>query len=193
MALEAIEIAEATAHQRLIYAQDILNLELEGNETEEQVLAQIQKAQPGNSKIFVEMAPPENVQDQAAAAAKAAAEEAPPAQDGRITGSLGKGDPICTIMIQAMNNEDGSGNDDVAVGVNGRIWQLMRGHDLVVPWRVVAAIGLCEQDLVRHDEDGTVKITKAMRFPISFPDPSKIPSKEEVLAWEERTNDAFCP
>tara|TARA_R110000772_G_scaffold263783_1_gene383735 strand:+ start:60 stop:605 length:546 start_codon:yes stop_codon:yes gene_type:complete len=181
MSLEAKEITETTAEQRKTYAAAILNLELEDNATDEQVLAAIQTAQPGVSKIFVEVAEAPSVQDEVT-------QDIPAAQGERVAGSHGRGDPMATIMIP--KQESAGGKDDVAVSVNGFAWGLKRGVDLTVPWRVVVALGYTEQDLITHTDEGDVLIDKSQRIPFNLMDR---PSREEIADWFEKTKDAFCP
>jgi hypothetical protein len=80
---------------------------------------------------------------------------------------------------------------DVGVGVNGMVWQLKRDVNLDVPWRVVEALGLTDQDIVRHTEEGEVVITTSRRVQVQFP--LGMPSMDDIKAWRARTDDVFCP
>lgn len=180
------KLAEATPHELRAFATTFLNLDLSGSESDAEILAMIQTAQPGNENIFVMEMPAS--EEPAFGSFDVIVDE----PDGRISGSLGRGtDPRVKINIP-FTGEDNIGRADVAVGVNGVIWQIRRGQDVDVPWRVVEALGLTLQDIVRHDmEKDEVIITKAMRFPIQFPEGR--PSADVIKAWHEKTDEAFCP
>lgn len=178
-------IAEAQPHELRSYATNFLNLEMTGSESDADVLALIQRASPGIEQIFIMQMP---TGDEPAAGTFDVAAETPVE---RMSGSTGRGDPRVTINIP-FTGEDNIGRADVGVGVNGVVWQIRRGVDVEVPWRVVEALGLTEQDIIRHDmERDEVLVTKAMRFPINFP--RGMPSPEAIRAWRERTDAAFCP
>lgn len=183
MSLQAIELTDATAQQRLDYATTTLNLDTDEAESDEQIISLIRTAQPGNSKIFVEVSEGPTEQDKAG-------DIAPPVTGNRIAGSKGKRDPMATIFIP--KTEMPMGADDVAVGVNGVVWQLKRGFDLPVPWRVVVALGYTEQDLVTHTETGDVVVNKSQRIPFTFAADGH-PDKADIEEWFKNTNEAFCP
>lgn len=190
MTIRSIPTDQATPEQRVDYVRNFLNLPLAGAETEAEISAMIDRAQPGHPFMFVnEVDTPEEI----AAAETAAVPLKPEEATGRQAGSLGKGDPRAVIFIPAIDTEDGSGNNDVLVGVNGRGWQLKRGVDLPVPWRVVVALQNAVADIVRHRSDegheGEVLVTKAARFNFQFVEQ---PSKAEIDAWLERTSAQFC-
>lgn len=196
MSYEAIKIEDATAAQRLNYARTMLNLDgIDETASDEQVISAIRGAQPGSGNIFVE------TEDQATTEhrAQAAVSQSPIGMrlndgdgDGQAQkGSLGRTDPRCVIFIRKVDSTDGMGDQDVPVGVNGVVWQLKRDVDLDVPWRVVEALGLTDQDIVRHTEEGEVVITTARRVVVEFP--HGMPSYETVKAWREQTDNKFCP
>lgn len=185
-------IAESTPEERRAYAINFLNLDITPSASDDDVHSAIRQAQPDVTTIFVAVQPDapfilgtEPLPDAALA---------PEEQAGRSQGSLGRGDPRAVIFIQPVESADGTGNEDVYVGVNGRGWQLRRGVDLNVPWRVVEALDLTIQDIVRHRDDegheGEEVVTQAHRFPVTV---RKAPSEEEVAAWHERTDELFCP
>ncbi|WP_375188407.1 hypothetical protein [Sphingobium yanoikuyae] len=185
-------IAEAQPHELRAYATNFLNLETTGSETDAEVLALIQRAQPGISMIFVLNAPSAD-DEPITGSYDVIADEPAATQEAhdRIAGSLGRGDPRVEIFIP-MSGEDNIGRADVGVGVNGVIWQLKRGQNIEVPWRVVEALGLTEQDIIRHDMDkDEVIVTKAMRFPIQFP--KGMPNPDIIKEWRARTDSSFCP
>ena len=185
MNLTPIKLEDATAPQRLNYARVIMGLDVDEAASDEQVIAKIRAGQPGLANIFVEAVDEEEQivrQDPDLSAFEDTTE--------RITGSLGRNDPRAIIRIMAVESEDGSGNDDVPVGVNGVVWQLKRGMDLDVPWRVVEALGLTVQSIVRHNEQGEVTIRDAVRVPMSV---IRHPSQEDVDAWHKAVDSKFCP
>lgn len=186
---------EATPEERRAYAQNFLNIDIALTANDDEVTAAIRQAQPNSGQIFVM-----GELDQAEQAGTGA-QEAPPAEvnlrpeedAGRMTGTLGKGDPRATIEIQVVETEDGKGGDDVFVGVNGRGWQLKRGVLLDVPWRVVEALDHAEADIIRHSHDegreGEIIKRTAKRFPYIF---HSKPSEQEIADWHERTDAEFC-
>ena len=173
-------IAETSPEERRAYATTFLNLDLTGTESDDDILAKITAAQPGLATIFVQVEPAPVPED----------ELLPEEQAGRMAGTLGRGDPRAIIFIPNVESDDSTGSADIFVGVNGKGWQLKRGVDLPVPWRVVEALGLTAQDIIRHNEQGDVIKTTAMRFPVQV---LKAPSAEEIAAWHERTDNQFCP
>ena len=192
MTMKHIKIEDATPEQRADYVRTFLNLPLDGHETDIDIQAKIAAAQPGATMMFVNEAdsPAEIAQAEAAIGEVALKlEEAP----GKLSGSLGKGDPRAIIMIPVVESEDGSGAGDVLVGVNGRGWQLKRGFDLPVPWRVVEALQNAVADIVRHRSDegheGDVTINKARRFNFQF---VERPPQAEIDAWVIESGKQFC-
>lgn len=178
-------IADAAPHELRAYATTFLNLDLTGSENDVEILAAIQRAQPNIETIFVLEMPQSD--EPAFGTFDAIAEE----PSDRIAGSLGRSDPRVVINIP-FTGEDTIGRADVPVGVNGVVWGLKRGQNCTVPWRVVEALGLTLQDIVRHDmEKDEVIVTQAMRYPIQFPEGR--PSADVIKAWHEATDDAFCP
>lgn len=194
------KIEDATAHERLTYARTFLNLaDIDEAASDEQVIAAIRGAQPNSPNIFVEEVNEEEQAHRLQAARQqssgnpmgmnlAQTEEGDGEQQ---KGSLGRDDPRATIFIRAVDQADGLGGHDVPVGVNGVIWQLRRNMDLDVPWRVVEALGLTDQDIVRHTEEGDVTITTSRRVVVEFP--YGMPSFESIKAWREQTDNKFCP
>jgi hypothetical protein len=190
MAFSPKKITDAKPYEIRAYATNFLNLELSGSESDAEVLAIVQRAQPGSDQIFV-MSDEELPGDPMPLGHVTT--EAPLNTD-RIAGSTGRGDPRVVINIPS-TGEENVGRADVGVGVNGVVWQLKRNTDIEVPWRVVEALGLTVQDIVRHqpgrDNEVEVIVTQAMRFPIQFP--QGMPSRQEIEEWHERTDGAFCP
>lgn len=182
-----VKLEDASAHQRLTYARDILNLELDTAHTDEQVMGLIRSAQPGNANIFV-ADEHESVQDASGRIDAPMPEIA--GNNDRVAGSLGKDDPRALIRIPSIETEDGTGGADVAVGVNGRTWQLRRGEDLDVPWRVVEALKLTKEDIVRHDDVGDQTVRTVDRVPFQI---LQGPSAAEIAAWSQRVGNQFCP
>lgn len=199
---------ETTDAEKAFYARSILNLDLAPDAKPADIETAIRSAQPNVTQIFVEAAAPEAVQDQAPESApdpnhvmhpeqlSDPRSQMDPAQVSdavvRQVGSLGQNDPRVTIRIGKTDQVDGTGQSDVGVGVNGRVWQIKRGVDVSVPIRVLFALNNCEQDLVTHDpETFEVLINTSNRFPLSLP--LGAPSRDEVREWFERTKDQFCP
>ena len=191
MPIRTVPLDEATPEERRDFVRHFLNLEVAGDESDDQIHAKILTAQPGTTIIFVNE--PESEADLEAAEVEGEqplrAEEA----KGRQAAGLGKGDPRAVIFIPITETEDGSGARDVLVGVNGRGWQLKRGVDLPVPWRVVVALENAEATIVRHRNDegheGEVTSHNARRFNFNF---VHRPPKSEIDAWLERTGAEFC-
>lgn len=183
-------IPEANLAELKDYASRFLNLELAGNETEAKLIAKIKTVQQ-HENIFVESddAPPTVQEEAIANPEQNTAAPVPTAPELRASGSLGKDDPKCVINI-GMDNREGSSNADVGVAVNGVAWQIKRGVDATVPWRVVEALEAAEEHVIRHvtlpDGDVDVVETYVKRFNLGFPGGK--PSKEEIDAWHERTD-----
>ncbi len=190
MTIRPIALSEATAEQRFAYAASFLNLPVDSTDSPDAILSKIQAAQPGVTQIFVQDA---DTPADVAAAETAEVELKPEESSGRSTGTLGKGDPRAVIFIDILDTEDGSGSRDVLVGVNGRAWQLKRGHDLPVPWRVCAALDDAVADIVRHSQEegheGEVIVRPTKRIPYRF---IEKPPQAEIDAWLERTGAEFC-
>lgn len=190
MAIHPVALADATPEQRFDFARLFLNLDVSPTDSEDAVLAKITAAQPGVTQIFVAEA---DTPEQVAAQETEEVSLKPEESQGKMAGTLGRGDPRAIIMIPATETEDGSGSRDVVVGVNGRAWQLKRGVDLNVPYRVVVALQNAEADIVRHRNDegheGEVTITKAKRFVVQI---IEGPTKAEIDAWLERSGAEFC-
>ena len=200
MAYTPKKIEDATAHERLTYARTFLNLDgIDESASDEQVIAAIRGAQPNSPNIFVEEINQEE-KDHREQAARQQSSGNPMnmqlgvAEDGdgeQQKGSLGRDDPRVVIFIRAVDQADGLGGHDVPVGVNGVIWQLKRNMDLDVPWRVVEALGLTDQDIVRHTEEGDVTVTTSRRVVVEFP--YGMPSHESIKSWRDQTDGKFCP
>jgi hypothetical protein len=188
-----IPMAEATEAQKRTYASQFLNLDLSSAVTEADVDAAIGRAQPNVTMIFVLDAPIAE-DEQAEAAALAASPEDKPSGPGMV-GSLGRGDPRAVINIPVVDTKDSSGRADVVVGVNGRAWQMQRGVDISIPWRVVEALQNARGERVEHEQNKLNPaevdeiVTPFQRHAFSF---IEKPSKDEIDAWFERTKDEFC-
>lgn len=193
MNIKPIKFEESTPYQRREYAEKFLNLAIDDDDDDGDICSKIRQAQPNVETIFVEEAE-ESLQG-------AGQFESPVPLEGGVavqarSGTLGQGDPRAIIHISAVESDDGRGNDDVVVGVNGRNWQLQRGHDLNVPWRVVEALGLTMATIVRHEQQndgsGSVKIItqETRRFPVQI---VARPTAEEIEAWHAETDNKFCP
>ncbi len=187
--IKVMKIADTSPGDRRAYVANVLNLDVTGSETDSQITAMIAAAQPGSDTIFVAVDDATAI-DAADAQTDAAAQPVADDSAGRLAGSLGRGDPRVTILIPA--TDDVIGRADVVVGVNGVIWQLKRSVDLDVPWRVVEALGLTVQDIVRHDiEKDEVIITKTPRYTVTYP--RGMPPRDLIEAWFERTKNEKLP
>lgn len=188
MTIKTGTLADATPEQLRDYATNFLNLDASAADSDDAIRSLIQSAQPNNPTIFYQEA--DTVADVAAtetAEVQLRPEEAP----GKIAGSLGHGDPRAVIFIPVVEAE--GGDRDVPVGVNGRAWLLKRGHDLPVPWRVVAALESAIADVVTHRTDegheGEIDVRASSRFPFSF---KERPTEAEIEAWRARIGAEFC-
>lgn len=185
---------EATPAEQRAYATNFLNLEIHPDASDADVTATIRQANPNVTDIFV-MGEVDTAPAPASAFVEGANEVTlkPEEEPGRLAGSLGKGDPRAIIEIAIIESEDEQGGADVFVGVNGRGWQLKRGVPLDVPWRVVEALDLAEQNIVRHRQDegheGEVIERKAKRFPYIF---HERPTDAQINDWHKATDHLFC-
>ena len=190
MAISPKKLADATPQERLAFALHFLNLDVSSTDTDDHVTAKIKQAQPGSDMIFVNA--PDSVAEVAAQETESVTLK-PEEGAGRLTGTLGAGDPRATIFIPNVDTADGLGTRDVLVGVNGRAWQLKRGVDLDVPWRVVEALQNATADVVTHSQEpetlGDVNVQKAQRFGFSI---TRGPSQAEIEDWRARTGAEFC-
>ncbi len=190
MPIRQITLDEASDQHRADYARNFLNLALTGTEDPAAIRAKIEAAQPNVSTIFInEPDAPADIAAAETAPVELRSEEAA----GRSTGTLGKGDPRARIFIPIVDTEDGSGARDVLVGVNGRGWQIKRGMDADVPWRVVEAMKNAKMHVVRHSQEegreGEVVINVADRFGFQL---LEGPTPNQVAEWLERTGAEFC-
>lgn len=182
--------AEATSEERREYARTFLNLPVGASDSDDKIASAIQAAQPGVTQIFVQT--PDGG-DELAASETNPINLLDEEKTGKISGSLGRGDPRAVIHIPVIETEDGSGSRDVVVGVNGRAWQLKRGHDLPVPWRVVEALDNAVASVVRHSmeegKEGEVIVRDSKRVAFHYVEK---PPQGEIDAWMERTGAEFC-
>ncbi|MGH6783599.1 MAG: hypothetical protein ACREBP_03145, partial [Sphingomicrobium sp.] len=126
MPIRNVAFADSTPEQRREFARSFLNLDVSEADSDHAISAKLLAAQPGLAMIFVnEPDTPADIAALETVQPPLKTEEA----SGRMTGTLGKGDPRATIFIPVLDTEDGSGARDALVGVNGRGWQLKRGHD----------------------------------------------------------------
>jgi hypothetical protein len=166
MPIKNVNIDHATPEQLRAFATDFLNLEIADDASDEQVSSAIDRAQPGVKTIFVLEA--DEQQPAIGAAPLPEDQDLPPEERrpeeaaGRAQGSLGKDDPRWVINIPIIETEDGSGSRDVMVGVNGRAWQMQRGHDINVPHRVVVALDNAVEQVLRHDPDTGDEIRRSV-------------------------------
>jgi hypothetical protein len=191
MPIRPVHIDQATPEQQRDYVRNFLQIEVAPTESPEAIRAKINAAQPGVTQIFVNE--PDTPEQHAAGETTEDVELKREEATGKQSGSLGRGDPRAVIHIPIVETEDGSGARDVLVGVNGRAWQLKRGHDLPVPWRVIEALQNAEATIIRHSQEegheGEVISHNSRRVAFSF---IERPSQAEIDAWLERTGAEFC-
>jgi hypothetical protein len=190
MAVRSLPIDEASPIQVRAFATNFLNLDIPDTADDAAVLAAVRQASPNIATIF-ELVDENDAEEPAQQnGAAAAIPLAPEEFAGRTQGTLGHDDPRCLIQIPVIESEDGSGAQDVLVGVNGRAWQLKRGVNLDVPYRVVAALDNAYQHILRHDEQGNELRHDSKRYPYNWVGAQ--PSEQEIEAWVERTGAEFC-
>lgn len=191
MGIKTKALADASLEEKRDFLTKFLQIPVEAGEDETAMTAKIEAAQPGNENIFVQE--PDTPEEVAASEVSPQPAPLPEERAGRQTGTLGQGDPRAVIFIPVVDTEDGSGAKDVMVGVNGRAWQLQRGVDLNVPWRVVVALENAISDIVRHSQEpeslGEVTVRAAKRFNYNFVEK---PSDDEIAAWNEKIAAQFC-
>lgn len=184
-----VPILDADTAQRRTFATDFLGLDIEPGDSDDTIMSKILIANGGAELIFVS-AEPEPV-DQTGAAPPLALGSSLPEPVGRMQGTLGRDDPKVTILI---NNEERNGviyDRDVAVGVNGTVWQLRRGVAITIPYRVYEALKIAVRDVITHDPNTHEEHhTAAPALPYSV---QALPPQAEVDAWRARTDAAFCP
>jgi hypothetical protein len=190
----SITLSEATLDQKRAFVTQFLNLDIGDDASEAEIDAKIALAQPGSPIIFAEETDETLAAEQAEAAAIVAApDDSPQAGPGGMVGTLGRGDPRALIEIPVVDTKDGSGTADVNVGVNGRVWQLKRGFELNVPWRVVVALQNAIGNKVQHVDKGNGVVdeivTPTRRVGFSF---LEKPKAAEIDAWLERSGAEFC-
>lgn len=191
MKMQPIPILDATPDQRRSFATDFLGLDLETTDTDETIFAKIMSATNNNETIYVQPEGEEQPYSQAGSPPPHVPGASVPADVQRMQGTLGRDDPKVTIFI---NNEDRNGeiyDRDVAVGVNGTVWQLKRNMALTIPYRVFAALEVAIRDSITHNPNtGEEHSTPVKAVPYSV---TSMPSAAEIAAWRERVDSAFCP
>ena len=186
--VQSIALAAATLAQKRDYATTFLSLDIPADADESTIDSYLQRAQPGIEMIFALTAPEASPEASPEAAAEIAAQPEP--QGHGAVGTLGRGDPRAIISIPVVDTEDRSGENDVIVGVNGRAWQLKRGVDLPVPWRVVEALQNAIGESVRQDPS-TGDETRSINKRVGFQFVEK-PSDAAIAAWHQETDALFC-
>lgn len=191
MKMQPIPILDATEAQRRSFATDFLGLDLEATDTDEAIFAKIMAATNNNETIYVQPESDTPAHSQAGDPPPLVLGATQPADAQRMQGTLGRDDPKVTIFI---NNEDRNGeiyDRDVAVGVNGTVWQLRRNMALTIPFRVFEALKLAVRDSITHNPNtGEEHSTPVNAVPYSV---QSMPSEAEIAAWRERVDSAFCP
>ena len=103
-------------------------------------------------------------------------------------------DPKVTIEIA--RTDDKRRAKEVTVSVNGNVWRMQRGQKIDVPYRVyLALLNAKEKAAVETDEINpitgmpVVSWEEVYSYPFSV---HKMPSDEEVAAWEAATGSGFA-
>jgi len=191
MKMQPLPILDATEAQRRSFATDFLGLDLEPTDTDETIFAKIMAATNNNETIYVQPESDEPAHSQAGSPPQPVAGATRPEDVQRMQGTLGRDDPKVTIFI---NNEDRNGeiyDRDVAVGVNGTVWQLRRNMPLTIPYRVYEALKVAVRDSITHNPNtGEEHSTPVSAVPFNV---QSMPPAAEVAAWHERVDSAFCP
>ena len=192
MAITSVALDDSTPAQRRRFATEFLSLDLPAESSDDQVLALIQRAQPGVATIFVMEAPAVAVVDAVPDATLPVHSGLRPEEQGSPTaGSLGAGDPRFKIIIPVLDTDDtADAAQDVLVGINGRAWQLRRGAELNVPARVVEALNSTIARFYKHDDQGNETARDAKRIPFEV---LERPSAEAMAEWHARTDAQFNP
>jgi len=103
-------------------------------------------------------------------------------------------DPKVTLKIH--KTDDKRRSKDVTVGVNGVVWRMKRGEVINVPYRVYLALqNAKEKAAVELDEINPLTGTPKMGWEEihSYPfEVHKMPSDEEIAAWEVATGSGFA-
>lgn len=185
----SVLFSEATPAQKRSYASTFLNLDLGADPSPDQVDAAIRTAQPNTEIIFVMADQAAEQKYEAAVAPPSTADRVPDSGVGSV-GSLGHGDPPVTINIPVQETTDQSGQLDVMVGINGRAWQIRRGRDATVPYRVYLALKDAKGISINHDlSTGDETTRENVRFGFNV---VEMPPKAEIAAWHERVDAVFC-
>lgn len=185
-----VPILDATPEQRLAFAVNFLGLDIETGDGDDAVFAKINAAQPNVEMIFVQEAAPAASFEGDAPYPVPGATMPAPIITGGVAGSLGRDDPRAIIRIDTEERNGQPYNGDVAVGVNGRVWQLKRGVDCPVPWRVVEALKIAVRDVVTHDGEGNENVTQARAYPWQI---VQGPPQSEIDEWHKRTSETLMP
>lgn len=188
--MRTVTFAEATDPEIINFAQ-ILGLDIEPGSDRNIVIASIQTVFPGDAF---------NVPD--APAPVDMAGSAPPRPEG-YTPAAGGGvlraedhpanagatyaDPRAVIIIDNAERDGVISKVDVAVGVNGVVWQLKRGVKLDVPFRVVEALNNAVRNSITHNDEGEVVESETLAYNYR---PLEMPSRDQIAEWHERVDAA---
>lgn len=171
------------------YAVNFLGLDLESDDDGQIIMAKVLAAQNQNETILVMVA--DAPTDMTGTAPTFVPGASAPTPVGQMQGSLGKGDPRVVIRINSEERNGVTYNKDVAVGVNGVAWQLMRDRDLTVPYRVYAALKIAVRDSITHDPATNEELHS--NVPAVPWQVIEMPPRAEVEAWMAATSEQFCP
>jgi hypothetical protein len=187
--MRPVSIWEADTEQRREYAVNFLQIDIEGD-TDEAITSKIMQANAGSEQIFVSDVPavPDQGGDDPLRVDGATHPELTPVHMPGLQGSDGKGDPqvVINIPVEMRNNE--AYDRDVEVGVNGRCWQMRRGIDLPVPYRVYLSMRDAVGTSVDHKTVGADVVETERSVPRIPFNVVRMPSDEAIAAWHERTD-----
>lgn len=91
-----------------------------------------------------------------------------------------------------INTQDGhEGKDDVKIGVNGKVYQIKRGFEVVIPESVLNVIRESKYTITSRDDNGNEDVRDIPRFSYTYLGEAKAASSEEgENIEEEAANDA---
>lgn len=180
---ETKTISEATPDQLRGYASQFLGIDVT-DATDAEVLAKVRAANDGDT-IFVSTAPEPTSQ----------AGSPPPrvegaATSGGLVGTFGRDDPKVQLTLHSEERDGVVVSRHKEVSVNGRAFLLKRGESITIPYRLFIALENAERDAITHDGQGNTIHQKVKNTPYNI---EVMPSREEIAAWHERTDNLLMP
>lgn len=204
--MERIKIEEADAKTLRYFAEVTMGLEIKDGTNAAQIRAKLKQAGYAADTIPAPAAPPEPivqyVQVPAAAPAPVLAAsdgeqvERPAAVSRPASAALMHPSQDPKVLLTVHKTDDKRRARDVVVGVNGDIFQIRRGTKVDVPYRVYLALENAKEKAAVPHETEVNKITGEPImvwedvYSYSF-DVHRMPSDEEIAAWEHATGAGF--